>query len=242
MAHGQPDYGAYAAKEAVVGLADMGELAARLGSIVTHDRRGDVIMLDDFENGIAKWKPVLLGDDAAAEWTAETARDGGFSVKLTGSWEDPNFARLERGLAYPYLSRMGCEIAFAIDDRADYVLLETILYAEGVRRWFSLQYNEIDESLQCVGALGAPQVFATEVDLYHSMYTFHVMKLVFDASTGRYVRAILNNTAYDLSEYSGYITENSYTPRLFLRIEAAALPAAEAIVYCDNYILTQNEP
>ncbi|GAH95398.1 unnamed protein product, partial [marine sediment metagenome] len=39
---GQPDYAALAPKEIAASISDMGEVAARLGSIVTYDKRGDV--------------------------------------------------------------------------------------------------------------------------------------------------------------------------------------------------------
>ncbi|GAI49683.1 unnamed protein product, partial [marine sediment metagenome] len=61
MSRGQPDYGSSAVKEVAGTLADMGELAARLSSIVEYDRRGDVVYLDDFEEPVLKWSPLAAG-------------------------------------------------------------------------------------------------------------------------------------------------------------------------------------
>jgi len=54
MAHGTPDWGVTASKKTIYSLHDMGELAVRLGSIVSFDRRGDVIFSDSFQNGLGK--------------------------------------------------------------------------------------------------------------------------------------------------------------------------------------------
>ncbi|GAI56753.1 unnamed protein product, partial [marine sediment metagenome] len=80
MAHGQPDFGMYQIAKTIYRLADMGELAVRLGSIVTHDRRGDVIWMDNFDSGIAKWYQFASDDDGLVEWSAERSRSGGFSA------------------------------------------------------------------------------------------------------------------------------------------------------------------
>jgi len=56
VAHGTPDWGVTAGARTVYQMTDLGELAVRLGSIVTHDRRGDVIFLEDFEEGMGRWR------------------------------------------------------------------------------------------------------------------------------------------------------------------------------------------
>ena len=67
MAGETPDYGRLSAQATVFPVTDLGELAARLGSIVSHDRRGDVIWLDGFEDGLDKWQPTTSGSGAAVD-------------------------------------------------------------------------------------------------------------------------------------------------------------------------------
>ena len=55
MGHGYPDYGTQGPVSTVHSIQDLGELAVRLGSIVTFDRRGNVLWLDGFDSGIGAW-------------------------------------------------------------------------------------------------------------------------------------------------------------------------------------------
>ena len=81
MAHGHPDYGGAAPLATVYTLQDLAELAARLGSIDVFDRRGNVLLLDDFESGIKKW---LFGGTGSysAGWICDRAEHGGFCLSI----------------------------------------------------------------------------------------------------------------------------------------------------------------
>ena len=59
--YGLPDYGMYAALENMGNLVDYGELATRLGSIVSFNREGNVIFWDDFEKTPIKWLNLTGG-------------------------------------------------------------------------------------------------------------------------------------------------------------------------------------
>ena len=55
MPRGQADFGQYAVKEVSASISDMGEVAARLGSIDIYDKRGDVVFFDNFEGAFLRW-------------------------------------------------------------------------------------------------------------------------------------------------------------------------------------------
>ena len=55
MTHGVQDFGASSGQNSTYGLTDLGELAVRLGSPVSFDRRGDVVMMETFEDGLDAW-------------------------------------------------------------------------------------------------------------------------------------------------------------------------------------------
>ena len=79
MAHGARDFGIYAPKETIVTIEDLGELAVRLGSPVNYDRKGDVVWVDGFEDGIDKWDIDLTLGRGSFTWESAHSRDGGFS-------------------------------------------------------------------------------------------------------------------------------------------------------------------
>ena len=117
MAHGQPDFGLYAVKKTVSGLADLGELAVRLGSIITFDRRGDIVWFDDFEGDVFKWERDPSGVDAAIIVSPEAARNGAFSAKLTTGNLADDHATILHHLPYPVTSRVGFEISFTVNNQ-----------------------------------------------------------------------------------------------------------------------------
>ena len=71
------------------------ELAARLGSPDTFDRRGDVLWMDDFESGL-KWRTSLLGTGSLIDLTATMAASGGKCCRLVTGSANNDYAYLLR--------------------------------------------------------------------------------------------------------------------------------------------------
>lgn len=242
MPHGQPDYGMYAPQETIAGLADMGELAVRLGSIVTFDRLGDVIDWDDFEGSAAKWNIVPSGDGAGAVISPVRAKSGSFCFMLTSGKTLDHNVGIYRFLAYPVLSRMGLE--FSYGSRAAAGGWEMVLHlrhdSAGYLALLSYTYAT-RELVIAHGAVGVALI-DTLTDYASLVYGFHTVKIVADFVTKKYVRLIFDDNVYDLSDYD-------------LRLVGAAAPDFLSAVFIhtgdlidnwdlhlDDYILTQNEP
>ncbi|GAG14536.1 unnamed protein product, partial [marine sediment metagenome] len=113
MPHGVKPYGRTEAQNTVFGLQDMGELAARQGSIVTFDRRGNVIWYDDFESSLNKWLLYDLGVGAAVVESNEAARNGLVSCKVTTSAVLGQYSGIRHDHMIPVLSKLGFEISAA---------------------------------------------------------------------------------------------------------------------------------
>ena len=82
MAHGTPDWGVTAGAVTTYQVTDLGELAVRLGSPISHDRRGDVIWWDDFECTLNKWQTVANGAGSSVALSDARARNGRYSALL----------------------------------------------------------------------------------------------------------------------------------------------------------------
>ena len=67
-------------KLSTIGLA---ELAARLGSPTTYERRGALIFADIFDSGLSKWNTDTSGAGASVALTALYASVGKYSAMLT---------------------------------------------------------------------------------------------------------------------------------------------------------------
>ncbi len=246
MAHGQTDFGAYAAKETVGSMADNAELAARLGSICTFDRRGDVIWLDGFESGVAKWQPEGPAAGESAVWSAERAANGGFSYKLATAAILNNRIEVNHYESYPVLSKIGFEIGFTEHKTPTgfYPEYRFELNCNDGTTWYLYRVRYI----QATGTLevlhnGVWTQFAAGVNLFLNNYLFNTIKLVGGFPTPRaYVRCIFNNVEYDLTGYVPQVIAPPAGPALNVAVRITANSAEENIVYLDNAIITQNEP
>lgn len=242
MPHGAPDFGPSAVKETVASMADLGELAARLGSIVTYDRKGDVYWFDDFEDDIAKW--LAGGDDATYEvvWSPIAAHMGAFSMELKAGLGGSYYAYMRKFAAPIPLTRLGFECWFTINAHSEYVLV-TIGRCEGGNVTYGeLKLNPATGTLQYLDTLGVYQTIHTFTDLETTLYHFAPIKLVIDLITGKYVRALFLNYEYDLSNYALEEAATEAGDSTWMQIYHKGEDGTNRSIYVDNVILTQNEP
>lgn len=242
MAHGQPDYGAYTQKRTTYGLADMGELAARLGSIVTFDRRGDVIWLDDFESDVQKWTFNQTGVGGALVSDATRARNGGFCAHLTTGGALGNIGATTHRSPYQVISKTGFEISFTLNGNISEYLFSLYFY-DGVNYHAAIvRFLPATNTLE-VDNNGAWVQVATAIPMAAALYLFHTLKLVGDfTAIMQYVRVILNEVEYDLSAYNLREALNPAGRQLSVALQLTTGVASSQGCYVDDAIITQNEP
>jgi len=242
MPHGQPDFGMYAIAETIYRLSDMGELAVRLGSIVTHDRRGDVIWFDDFEGTLNKWDQYPIGTGAKIEQSADSARNGGRSCKLTTGNAINDYAMILKWLPYPILSKIGFEISFTLDAELGHVTNYLYLY-DGTKQYRAyVDYHPDIDKLYYLDEDGTSHLLAENLDLAEYSTYYHTWKLVVDLATKKYVRLILDEKTYDLSSYGICSVASATLPCINALVYAITHVAANKSIYVDDAIITQNEP
>lgn len=242
MAHGTPDWAEIAPKKTVYATIDLAELAARLGSIVTFDRRGDVIFLDSFEGGIEKWGHFLYGDGAAIEWTSKEARSGAFSCKMTTGKDDDQAATLQGETPYPVLSKLGMEVSFSCLETLNIFQIQFEVTPWPNLTLGGLQYLPPSNTLKYQDEDGNWQNLDTDLSHFAFTRNFNTMKIVTDPLNHKYVRAIFNNNSYDMSTLTLAPARSAIAPclRRWIRVEGPAL--ANITSYVDDVIITQNEP
>ena len=242
MPHGYPDYGVSAPKRTVYALQDMAELAARLGSIVTFDRRGDVILIDDFEPALLKWASGGDPVNWSVAFNTDYARSGKQCIKLTTAAGVDSWVSIEKYLTYPVRSRIGFEISFTISDDIGYHRLR-ILLAEGNKEYGAYaRFVFNDQILQILDENDNWVTVATDVYTAARSGQFHTMKLVADFTTHYYTRLIFLDRTIDLSAYP--LRSYPISPERELRAELLITSdiTGSAITYADDAIITQNEP
>lgn len=243
MAHGHPDYGGAAPLATVYTLQDMAELAARLGSIVTFDRRGNVIFLENFEGGLAKWVTNLSAGGSIAI-SSERARHGSFSCKLTTDGDNFDYCQIQCPIEYPIESKLGLEVCWNRSDSGNLGFIEIYfdLY-DGTNMWYSLvRWEKATGIWTYRDEDGNFTPLSPTVDYLEDELPFHHTKLVVDFVNKEYVRLIADNTIYDMAGLGlKYLVTNA-APMLQPRVKTYSNGGGAAVNYIDSMIITQNEP
>ena len=223
-------------------LTDLAELAARLGSIDTFDRRGNVLWLDDFEDGIKKWIVTLTGGRGSVVWDAEHPHHGGFSALLTTGNVTGDMTRVSRDFPVPVVSRLGCELSCTRDEYIDNIHLELLLYDGTYKHDVDIKWIEADERWQYYGSDGLWHDLEPTMFLPSANFIFNTIKVVADFTTGYLARLIANSTLYDLSSYQYRKTGSLLEPRLEIEFDITTKLDGEAAAHLGSVIITQNEP
>ncbi len=242
MPHGTPDWGLVGPKTTVYGLDDLGEHAARLGSPHFWDRRGDTILMDDFEHGLSQADLDLRGANAAIALEGGHAMKGAFCAKLTGGSDGERSARLgySHGLFRP--SRLGLEFSFTLHDDSNGWLWEIDRDIVAGLTQAVVFYDYVNSQVLCLDSLLGWHTVATGVALAADDHIWNTGKLVVDFSTDHYVRFILNDQWWDLSPYTLGAIAAVTPPRFWFYPGHQSVLNHNPIAYCDCVVITQNEP
>ncbi len=243
MAHGHPDYGVGSPLQTVHTSTDIAELAARLGSPDTFDRRGNVLWMDDFEGGIEKWEFGSVPAGGSLVWSSDSSKTGRFCAKMTAVASDGGVSQMTCRLAYPVTTRLGFEVAFSlpVEDLA-LISLQLQLFLGGVGHLAQLSYYGATHTLVYMDKVLREVPLTPPVELGTYRIFFHVMKVVIDIETSEYVRAVLDNHEWDLA---GGKLDDYMAPDFDELVGVFGLLVdtdEEPHVLVDNCIITMNEP
>ena len=241
MARGQPDFGAYAATAKLAGMSDMAELAVRLGSLVAFDRRGRVVILDDFEAPVLKWY-ALGASGGAAILDGTYPQSGSQDCKLSVANSSGSTITMSKGFNLLPSKRLGIEISFC-RPRTDMYFTFSIDRDDGTNRYLAtIRVDPNGRALAYKITTGTYTEFATSLLMYNYAFFFHHLKLVADFDTNNYARCIYAGIEYDLSSYGLEVTASSGYPHCRAKLELFHRAQAAIDLYVDDFILTQEEP
>jgi len=241
MARGAPDNSDIVKQGAVYRLDDMAELAARLGSICNYNRFGDVIFMEDFERGAAKWVFTQYGTGTTISISSDNALSGNQCILLHAAAGLANQAIITKALALPISTRLGFSFAFNLG--ANFVYMGSyVKYYTGTRLYqFEIDYDWATGYFKYYTVGKVMQNFLYAGQLSKDKKLFHIAKMTFNAETGDYNTLFIDNISADMSKFNcGYVSDNT-NPHLELLIGSIALSTSASDIYIDDVILTQNE-
>ncbi|MBT9148555.1 MAG: hypothetical protein DDT32_02330 [Syntrophomonadaceae bacterium] len=222
--------------------AEMAELAARLGSINTFDRRGDVIWMDEFGDNINKWLIDRWGVGSSATLSTETALCGSRSAKLSTGSVSGNFSRIVRYQHIPLDTPIGFEVSFAgIPWGGEHRFDPSI----NTGTHFVITAVRFIASTGTLSVWIRPHTWLTLVSgltILDHLQAFSTIKVIYNIPARRYHRVYFNNLAFDVSAHSFNEDVDTHMPCIIPSIQFTTRTAVSLATYIDNVIITRNEP
>jgi len=236
-----PDFSKYLPNSKRFSLDDMGELAARLGSPVSYDRRGEVVWYDTFSGGLGGWLTDVGGAGSVVSLSAAGNYHWGYHALLTAGAVAGSYAYLYRRAGCWASAKFGVEFSFALSETCNSVdiliYLSTFVYVinAGVR------YIPASGKWQVMTGINVWQDVVT-MTLHHAgSIVYHHVKLVMDSETGRYLRLLLDNQLVDISSLGFSWLMSSAVPQFSLQIYNYGSGAELERLRIGHVLLTDNE-
>lgn len=243
MPHGGPDWGTAGPLATVYTIEDIGELAARLGSIVTFDRRGNVTFLEDFSGNLAKlytWEGAPAHPSTIII-SSEKAISGSFSCKVTTDVYENDGLNIFVALPYPILGKMGVEQCWRRDDNLKILYLGLGLN-DGATDYFGYVRWNYATGVWEYQTTGGAWVALTPTATYRNTLFNHT-KVVVDFVNKEYCRLIANERTYDLTDLAVHSWPRVTSPHMWTQFKATNSNLGNnCVMHLDNIIVTQNEP
>jgi len=215
----------------------LSELAARLNSVVSYDRRGQVALVENFEGLNLQWVESGLG---TAGLSTAVVHSGNKSAVITA--DAAQYKRIARYESFLGAIRVGVEVAFTVSNAfVDGAIALTSRVYDGTNvKIAEILYNPVAGTLKYWNSAGAYVTFAT-VPAYVTLRTWYRFKFVVDYSTNKYIRCMFQDTEYDLSAHSFQSAASALEIRneMWLTVFGGLV---DNTAYFDNAIITTQEP
>lgn len=242
MPHGTPDWWGESPTSTIHQVTDAGELAVRLGSPVTNDRRGNVVRVNGFESGLKAWITSYVGAGGGVVLSTKACQTGAYSAKFTTGQDPAGNAALSKYHPLLVLGKAGLEVSFASASASPTIRVRFYYYDGAQYHLFSVRYDYPNQRFQYLDNAAAWQNIDTGLLFYPSITSWNFLKLVVDLSGKDYERVILNDNEYSLQGIDA-LSVNAFTaPYLSTVLFADGDNAGNYVVYFDDVIWTQNEP
>lgn len=220
----------------------MSELAVRLGSPVTFDRTGNVLFQECFESGLTNWEHNSYPSGAFAVPTARFHSIKPYAIKLHTTTDDNSGSGIERGLPFPYLSRMGFEFHYKQISSIKRLYIILTIYTGTVLYRITLELKEVTDQIILTGHPNVEHIIS-DYKLINVLYSpFHIFKIVFDLNKGFYSRLVIDDIDYNISAIR--IPTGASTVKAYVNVFFYLFSFEESAnkCYIDNIILTTDEP
>ncbi len=223
-------------------VADIGELAARMGSPVTYDRRGEVLWYDIFERGVAGWTEETGGNDGTLRVTADRPLIGAYAALLSSPSSGGVNVAMTRYLNPAKVNKWGIEVAFAFTTVFDYFVIE-MNWIDGTNIWYgSIKVDHDDADVSYLTTLTTWTKIADIEIITLAAGMYNRIKLVCDFDSGNFERIMINQVEYPLSDVAMLKRTSALGPYSNLNLSFYGNINNVRTMKVDSVIITANEP
>lgn len=237
-----PDFGISTMGSSVSVIADLGELAARLGSPNLYDRQGNTFYIQSWEHGLGNWvtfshatqkEPYVATFNLLRSPYVIALEQNGTTSTPTGiQTAVPHFTSGILGLEARFLYKASfrwLDLSFTTYDGNDLRTAEIRIDVPEKKLYYRDDQNDWVE-------------FGDLPDFNTTTPTWNFVKLVTDFNKDTYIRFIYNNTSFPLTDIPFYTTDSSVEKCLRLVIGLVGVFGTTGRVLVGDIIVTSNEP
>lgn len=242
MPRGAPDWGLWGPAQASGLMDDEGELAARLGSPVRWDRRGDVLYQTSFENGLEGWVTDGVGAGTSVDLYTGIALTGAYSIRLIKGDGDGGISGIHRFIAPLVISKYGLEVGFTVTEFLRYFTISLTIDLNTVPYMGRVRYDPGATALQYSDINGIWQPIDPAFTLLPIVGLFYKVKLIIDATDLTYTRVLINDLDYPFPPGVALDATSLAAPD-YLRVDILASGPGDdrPPIYIDDVVVTQAE-
>jgi len=219
----------------------IGELAARLGSPISWDRRGQVVRMQTFADGMGGAYGVSSGTQSSVGLDPSLFLTGGYSCKLKTGIDA--FRRATVGIYGDYApaDTVGFEFVFSMASQPDDIYLLADVWDGSHHHQVYARIHHASHTVQIQNSTPAYED-AYNFTLPALPHLFGSVKFVVNLSTRKWVRLLVRGHEEDISAVSLYSTGDAMHPYFSYQIQAEESAAVSHVIYLDRMIITTNEP
>lgn len=221
---------------------DVGELAARMGSPVVYDRRGEVIFADAFRAGLAPYATSLAGTGAEAKVAGLATDLGPFAAELIGGSDGAGEAVIRKWFSRTTLGRTGLEVSIWYVGAFDEMLVTLGRYDGTNAHLAALKIEWTSGVLSYLDSAGAYQQLDTNKVWATSDAVYHNVKLIADMENDEYVRILYDEETYDLEDIAMQVTASAVDQSHLASFTIASRSGQNDSCQVGRFIVTGNEP
>lgn len=237
-----PDYVSEMVVKHTGGYIGLEELAARLGSIVPWDLKGNIVLIEDFESELTDWADYSEGEGFSAARSSRHKYSGDWSVKLTVPAAGGSLARLVKFLHYPGLLKYGAFVRWCWNEDCQVIRLMIELDSGTKEYYIEVAYDLPNTTLKVLTTGDVYSVIDSAFTLSPEGYTWYPILVTFDLEDEVYNKLYIGNVEYDLSAIPLLVKAEGANQGGLVGLIAARDTGIAFDSYVDDIVLAKNVP